>query len=265
MKKNNDKLSVEVSIIMPAFNVSEFICESIDSVISQTFKDWELIIVNDNSTDSTHQLVTPYLKDERIKLINNSNNLGGAGSRNVAIKESKGRYIAFLDSDDLWADDKLRKQITFMQENKIGFSYTEYSNVDELGNLLNNIPIPTKVSFKHLLKHNYIGCLTAIYDTEPYGKVFMPLVKKRQDFALWLELLKKFDHAYGLQCNLGFYRIRSGSLSRSKFDAFKYYWRVLRNVGECGYISSVYNLTWYLVIVFLKKRHIGIYHKLFIS
>jgi teichuronic acid biosynthesis glycosyltransferase TuaG len=254
-----------VSIIMPAYNVADFIGFSIESVVNQSFRDWELLIVDDCSNDQTVNVVTPFLKDPRIRLICNDTNLGGAGSRNVAIKFATGQYIAFLDSDDLWTQNKLEMQIGFMQEYKVGFSFSAYKTIDDQGNLLEEIHVPKKVNFKSLLKHNYIGCLTAIYDTKPYGKIYMPLVKKRQDFALWLELLKRFDYAFSLNDNLGFYRIRSGSLSRSKLDAFKYYWRILRDVGECNVLLASYNLTCYLFIVSIKKNYIKIYNKFFIG
>ena len=249
---------------MPAHNVAKFISESIDSVIRQSYKNWELIIVDDCSTDNTIGIISPFLKDKRIKLLQNENNLGGAGTRNVAIKASQGRYIAFLDSDDLWTEDKLDKQLSYMQRHNVGFSFSGYSIINEQGEFLEELLIPEEVTFRQLLKHNYIGCLTAIYDTKQFGKIYMPLVKKRQDFALWLELLKKFEYAKGYQESLGFYRIREGSLSRSKLDAFKYYWLVLRKVGKLNVLSATFNLLCYLIIVFLKKKHINIYHKLFI-
>ena len=254
-----------ISIIMPAHNVGEYISESMKSVLKQTYLDWELIIVDDCSTDKTINVITPFLEDTRIQLIVNEANLGGAGSRNVAIKHARGRYIAFLDSDDLWAPDKLEKQIDFMQKNNIGFSFAAHTTIDEQGNVLETINVPKKVDFKALLKHNYIGCLTAIYDTKPHGKIYMPLVKKRQDFALWLELLKRFQYAYSIKNNLGFYRIRAGSLSRSKTDAFKYYWRVLRDVGGCSLPYASFNLLCYLIIVFIKKKNVKIYNKFFIG
>ncbi|GAA71502.1 glycosyltransferase family 2 protein [Pseudoalteromonas sp. BSi20439] len=257
-------MSYLVSIIMPAHNVSGFIAESISSVLNQTYDNWELIIVDDCSTDSTVDVIKPFLKDERVKLLQNEYNLGGAGSRNVAIKAAQGRYIAFLDSDDLWTGDKLEKQLGYMQTHNVGFSFSSYSIISEQGELLETLLVPNKVTFKQLLKHNYIGCLTAIYDAKPFGKVYMPLVKKRQDFALWLELLKKFEYAKGYKESLGFYRIREGSLSRSKFDAFKYYWLVLRKVGKLNVLPATLNLLCYLIIVFLKKKYINIYHKLFI-
>lgn len=254
-----------VSVIMPAFNSADFIIRSIESVLSQSFGYWELIIVNDCSTDNTAQLVQQYLSDERISFINNKTNLGGAGSRNVAIEAAQGRYIAFLDSDDIWADDKLEKQLAYMRSNNIGFSFTAYSTITEQDVIMDQIQVPKQVGFRKLLKHNYIGCLTAIYDTQPFGKIYMPLVRKRQDFALWLELLKRFDYAYGINENMGFYRIRAGSLSASKKDAFKYYWRVLRQVGGCNLFSASYNILCYLFIVALKKKHVELYNRIFIS
>lgn len=256
---------IVVSIVMPSHNVESFISHSIESVVNQTYTKWELIVVNDCSDDATSTIVERYLKDERIKLINNTENLGGAGSRNVAITVAKGRFIAFLDADDIWLPDKLEKQIAFMQQQDVGFSFTGYSTITEQNELMDKIEVPARVNFSKLLKHNYIGCLTAIYDTQPFGKIYMPLVRKRQDFALWLELLKRFDYAYGLNENLGYYRIRAGSLSASKTDAFKYYWRVLRQVGECNVFTASYNIAWYLFIVMLKKKHVKLYNRIFIS
>ena len=247
---------------MPAYNVTQFIAESITSVIKQTFLDWELIVIDDCSTDDTVKKVKEFQYDARIILLENQCNMGGAGSRNEGIKLAKGRYIAFLDSDDLWENDKLELQLTFMEQNNYGFTFTSYSTMTEDGDKKGQIEIPQKVNFSKLLKHNYIGCLTAIYDTSIFGKIYMPLVRKRQDFALWLELLKSFDYAYGLNVNLGSYRIRTGSLSKSKSDAFKFYWIVLRDVGKCSIITASYNITCYLLIVFLKKKNVSLYNKL---
>jgi glycosyltransferase involved in cell wall biosynthesis len=247
---------------MPAYNVASFITESIESVINQSFTLWELIIVDDCSTDDTRAIVSNYLSDNRIQLIENDTNLGGAETRNVAIRKAKGRYIAFLDSDDLWAPTKLEKQLAVIKENNIGFSYTGYTNITEGGERLETLSCPSKLSFKNLLKHNYIGCLTVIYDTKPHGKFMMPPVKKRQDFALWLELLKKFKFAYGLNENLAFYRIRQGSLSRSRLDAFKYYWLVLRTVANKGIVASSYYLFCYVTIVLIKKKFPRVYNAL---
>ena len=255
---------LKVSIIMPAYNVGRFISDSIISVLQQTFTQWELIIVDDCSTDDTIKIIEYFHSDPRIILVKNQKNLGGAGSRNEGIKLAKGRYIAFLDSDDLWESNKLELQLNFMEQNNHGFTFTGYSTMSEEGQKKGQIEIPAKVNFSKLLKHNYIGCLTAIYDTSVFGKIYMPLVRKRQDFALWLELLKSFDYAYGLNVNLGSYRVRSGSLSKSKSDAFKFYWIVLRQVGNCNLLGALYNIFCYLLIVLLKKKNVNLYNQFFI-
>ncbi|MDP4536912.1 glycosyltransferase family 2 protein [Alkalimonas collagenimarina] len=265
VKKEQEQSQPLVSVIMPAYNSGEFIAASIRSVLDQDYTNWELLIVNDCSTDNTRGVIKSFITDPRIQLLDNRHNLGGAGSRNRAIEHARGRFIAFLDSDDLWSTDKLSKQIGFMLSNAIAFSFSGYSTMTEAGAVKESIQVPEKISFSQLLKHNYIGCLTAVYDAEQLGKVYMPLVRKRQDFALWLEILKQIDFAYGLPANLGFYRIRTGSLSANKKDAFTYYWRVLRDVGECGFFSAAYNISWYMFIVFLKKKMTGVYHKFFIG
>lgn len=168
-----------VSVIMPAYNTADFIAQSINSVLAQRFTNWELIVVDDCSTDNTVQVVQQF-NDARVRLVQNQHNLGGAGSRNKAIEVARGRYLAFLDADDLWADTKLEQQLAFMQQHKIGFSFTGYATITEQGEVMDTLAVPAKVSFKQLLKHNYIGCLTAMYDTAPFGKIYMPLVRKRQ-------------------------------------------------------------------------------------
>lgn len=259
-------MNIETSIITPIYNAEDYLEETLVSIINQTYDKWEAILINDNSSDDSLKLAQRFAQlDPRFKIINKKYSVGAAKARNEGIEAARGRYIAFLDSDDIWDVRKLEKQIYFMQEGDIGFSYTGYSNINEQGKLQESISVPDKVDFNRLLKHNYIGCLTAVYDTQYFGKIYMPLVKKRQDFALWLELLKRFKYAYGLQSNLGFYRIRAGSLSRSKIDAFRYYWHVLRDVGDCGYFFACYNLLCYLFIVLLKKKYIKIYHKFFVA
>lgn len=250
----------KVSIIMPAYNCQRYISESITSVISQSYKDWELIVVDDCSSDQTSSIVSGFL-DPRVSLIKNEVNLGGAASRNVAIGRAKGRFIAFLDADDIWETNKLEVQLSFMQQSGVAFCFSSYKVMYEDVDRYDVIKVPEKVSFPQLLKHNYIGCLTAIYDTAPHGKFYMPLVEKRQDFALWLELLKKIEYAYSLPHALGTYRVRSGTLSSNKKEAFIYYWRVLRSVGGCSFFVSCYNISCYLAIVFVKKRFPKIYSR----
>lgn len=244
----------EVSIVMPAFNGKDYISQAIDSVLAQSFQLWELLIVDDCSSDDTVKVVSGYLHDARIRLIQNSKNMGGAGARNKAIEQAKGRYVAFLDSDDVWAPDKLERQLASMQKSNVALSFGDYEIMDEKGAVYEQIKTPAHVSLSDMLKHNYIACLTAIYDTEQVGKVYMPLVRKRQDFALWIEILKKCGEAHAVSGSLGKYRVRPGSLSGSKKDAFYYYWKVLREVAGCGVVGASYNMACYLSIVFCKKK-----------
>jgi len=256
-----------VTIVMPAYNVSGFISESIDSVLNQSYENWELIIVNDNSSDTTVEVVTPYLADKRIKLINNNANLGGAGSRNVAIKKSKGRYIAFLDSDDLWYKNKLSSHIEFMINNEVGFTYSNYQQFySDKNNAL--IMAPIKVNYKQMLKSNFIGCLTVVYDTSLFGKFYFPETKKRHDFALWLNMLKKFDFAYNVGEVLANYRVHNASLSSNKKDAFQSYFYILHTLQKISYFSALLNTSLFTVLSVLKKKHTKSYLffvKLFIS
>ena len=188
-----------VSVVTPTYNSSNFIVDTIKSVISQTYTDWELIIVDDCSLDDTLEIVQSYIvKDSRIQLIQLPQNSGASVARNAAIKASKGRYISFLDSDDLWLPDKLEKQLAFMRSNYFAFTYTAYDKINVDSQKFGEIGIPDKVSYNDLLKVCSIGCLTVIYDTKYFGKVYMPSIRKRQDLGLWLKLLKKTKYAYGL-------------------------------------------------------------------
>lgn len=182
-----------VSVITPNYNGEKFIIDTIKSVKSQTYTNWEMIIVDDNSKDNSISLIENFIKDDlRIKLIKNTSNLGAAVSRNIAIEKAKGRFIAFLDGDDIWKSIKLEEQLKFMMENKYPFTYSYYDQITEDGDFIRNVTdIALKINYNKLLSKNIIGCLTAIYDTTYFGKVYMPLIRKRQDFGLWLELLKK--------------------------------------------------------------------------
>ena len=202
-----------VSIIMPSYNTGKFIAESINSVLNQTYKNWELIIVDDCSTDNTDSVVKNF-QDTRIRYFKNEVNSGAAISRNKALREAKGRWIAFLDSDDLWMPEKLEKQIAFMEQNGYSFSYTNYIEIDESSN-----PNGTKVTGpKRITKHgmyNYCwpGCLTVMYDANVVGLIQIKDIKKNNDYAMWLKVCKKAD-CYLLDEYLGRYRKgRIGSIS----------------------------------------------------
>jgi teichuronic acid biosynthesis glycosyltransferase TuaG len=229
---------------------------SINSVVNQTYESWELIIVDDCSKDDTQYIVSNYCKnDNRIKLFVNEKNLGSAISRNIGIRNSSGRYISFLDSDDLWNPNKLSKQVNFMRLNKYSFTYSYYSKIDEQGLLLKNIDnLPEKVSYISTLKSNKIGCLTAIYDTEFFGKVYMENLKKRQDLTLWLKLLKENNYAYCCKEILANYRIRKNSLSRNKLKLVKFHWLIYRKIEKQNFINSTYYLLFYIYSkIFINK------------
>lgn len=237
-----------VSVVTPSHNCSAFISETIQSVLNQSFLGWELIVVDDCSTDKSVELIQFFVNlDSRIKLIQLTNNSGAAVARNTAISAAKGRYIAFLDSDDLWLPDKLEKQLVFMQKSNYPFSYTAYDKIDQYGKRFGHVGVPDMVSYTDLLMIPSIGCLTAMYDTEYFGKVFMPMIRKRQDLGLWLCLLKKTDYAYGLNENLALYRVRKDSISANKVDAARFTWRLYRKVEGLNLIKSGYYFTFYAI------------------
>jgi glycosyltransferase involved in cell wall biosynthesis len=245
-----------VSIITPSYNSVRFISETIESVLDQTYIHWEMIIIDDGSSDNSIKIVESYLlKDSRIKLIKLSKNMGPATTRNYGIKEAKGRYIAFLDSDDLWYPNKLLQQISFMYNNDIALSYTRYNHIEEKSKkIINEIYIPSKVSYSELLKQNIIGCLTAIYDTKKLGKIYMPEIRQRQDYALWLDILKKIPYAYGIEESLASYRVRSTSISSNKWIASKYNWKLYREIEKLALHKAIYYFGWYTYRSILKYR-----------
>ncbi len=237
-----------VSIIMPNYNSESFVKESIESILSQSYENWELILVDDCSSDGSIKIIDSMMSNDRqIKLIKLKQNSGPAVARNKAIKEAKGRYIAFLDSDDLWTPDKLAKQISFMEKNDVSLSFTGYYRIEEeSGEIIDQIHVPQKVDYYELLKQNIIGCLTAIYDTEKIGKVYMPDIRKRQDFGLWLNILKKVPYAYGMDEPLAYYRVRTASVSSNKIHASKYNWTLYREVEKLPIHKAIYYFGWYI-------------------
>ncbi len=241
--KNEKEL---VSIITAKYNTEHFIADTIESVLAQTYTNWEIIIVDDCSTDNGVEIVKNYMrKDDRIRFIQLSQNSGAAVARNTAIKESRGRYIAFLDSDDLWLPNKLEMQIEFMKRKNSFFSYSNYNLIDEDGNDLNILKQPKEnITYKELLKENQIGCLTVIYDQEKLGKVYMPLIRKRQDYGLWLDILKKIKYADKIDETLGIYRIRKNSISRNKIEMLKYNFYLFNKYQNLSKITSFYYLGW---------------------
>jgi len=244
------------SIITPSHNSEQFIGQTIDSVIAQTYTNWEMIIVDDCSPDNSNAIIEEYIKkDNRIKLIKLDENSGAAVSRNRAMKEAKGRYIAFLDSDDYWHEEKLEKQIALMKDNDIALSFTAYDRVEESSSkFIDTQFVPTKVDYKTLLKQNIMGCLTVMYDTKKLGKVYMPNILRRQDYALWLKILKQVPYAHGLDKSLAYYRVRTSSISSNKIIASGYHWKVLRDIEKLPIYKAIYYFGWYTYKSIMKYK-----------
>ena len=209
-----------VSIIMPTYNCGRFIAESIRSVLAQTFTNWELIIVDDCSTDNTDEVVAPFLADKRVKYLHNDKNSGAALARNKAMREARGEWIAFLDSDDLWTPDKLEKQLNFMKEHRYVLSYTEYEKIDEDDKPLNiYVTGPDVVNKRKMYNYDYIGQLTMMYSAKHFGLIQIKDIKKNNDYAIRLQLYKKpGTEAHLLKENLAKYRIRKKSISHDKIS-----------------------------------------------
>lgn len=244
-----------VSIINPLYNASNWLEETVNSVLSQTVQDWEMIIVDDCSSDNSYKLACELSEqDTRIKVFQLKKNAGAAAARNKAINEAKGRYIAFLDSDDLWHPHKLEKQINFMLKNNYAFSYTAYEKINEEGKVIGHVGAPMRLNYKQLLMTNEIGCLTAIYDTEILGKVYMPTETKREDYATWLSILKKIDYAYGMPESLGQYRVYANQSSAKKSKMAKENWNLYRNIEDLSFIKSIYYFSHYSIRGVLRTK-----------
>lgn len=238
-----------VSIVVPVYNAEKFIKDTIKTVQDQTYKNWELILVNDCSTDNSIDIINDYIKeDKRIKLINLENNSGAAIARNTGIENATGKYVAFLDSDDLWDKEKLEKQIEFMRKNEYKFTFTGYEFADEEGNKLGKIVnVPLILNYKQALKNTTIFTSTVILDIQKLGKelIKMPNVRRGQDTATWWKILKTGINAYGLNENLSIYRRSENTLSSNKIKALKRTWHLYRNVEHLNIFYSLYNFFWY--------------------
>ena len=243
-----------ISIIIPVYNAEKFLDETINTVLNQTYKNFELILVNDGSKDKSVDVIKKH-NDKRIKLIDNKNNKGAALSRNDGIRKAKGRYICFLDADDLWNKEKLEKQISFMKEKECAFSFTGYEFANE-----NGIPkgkkvfIPKKLNYKSALKNTTISTITVMIDTKKMDKdlIYMNNVKS-EDTATWWNILKNGYEAFGLNEILSFYRRSDGTLSSNKIEAIRRIWNLYRNVFKLGFFYSLYNFVFYAINA-VKRR-----------
>lgn len=237
-----------VSIITPVYNAEKFLDDTINTVLNQTYEYWELILINDCSTDNTKIIYEKYKKDKRIKWIDLKKNSGAAIARNRGIEQAKGRYICFLDSDDLWDKEKLIKQIKFMQDKNCEFSFTSYQFADE--NCIPNgkkVIVPEKINYKQALRNTTIWTSTVMLDLKKIDKknIFMPEIKRGQDTATWWKILKIVKYAYGLNEVLSHYRRTQNSLSANKFKALKRTWNLYRNIEHLSFFSSIYYFCWY--------------------
>lgn len=243
-----------VSVITPAYNCSAYIKQCIDSVINQTYKNWEMIIVNDKSTDNTVSIVESYLKkDNRIKLYNQEKNAGAAAARNKALEKSNARFVAFLDSDDAWKSNKLEKQVDFMLKNYYGFTFSSYEIMGTKNvNRKKVIRVPSQINYNQYLKNTVIGCLTVMMDKERLGQIRME-EGFLEDVLTWMKYLKQGYIAYGLNESLAYYRIAENSASSNKIRNAKRYFWCLRNKQKLSLGRSIYCQVGYMFNA-LKKR-----------
>lgn len=253
-----DKNTVDglVSIIMPSWNTGKFIIETIQSVINQTYTNWELLIVDDCSTDNTEEIIASF-KDDRIKYFRNKKNSGAALTRNRALREARGEWIAFLDSDDLWMSEKLEKQIAFMKKNGYSLSYTEYEKIDEDSKSLNiYVSGPGKVNKRQMYNYDYIGQLTMMYSAKQYGLIQTKNIKKNNDYAIRLQLYKKPGTcAYLLRENLAKYRVRRVSISHDKFRRkFISHYELFHMCDEKPAAVALWYACWNMFFGLLKKK-----------
>ena len=237
-----------VSIIMPSYNVEKYIRESIESVLLQTYTHWELIIVDDCSKDRTLEIAQEYAKlDSRIKVLKQHRNGGVVKARNRAIKEATGRYIAMLDSDDIWYADKLDSQLLIFKDKECAICYSSYHKIDEHGEVFSLVTVPEELTYSTLLKSNYMGCLTVIYDSHMLQKRYFKPMKMSEDYGLWLDILKAVGVAYGVTDSLAQYRVMSNSRSSNKQSAVKYQWQIYREREGKNILKSMYYFTNYTI------------------
>ena len=244
-----------VSIITPSYNTANFIGKTIESVLEQTYQNWEMIIVDDCSQDNTDEVVQQYLVDERIRYIKNEVNSGAALSRNRALKEARGRWIAFLDSDDLWSSNKLEKQVAFMAKNGYHFSYTNYEEIDSDGQPTGvNVTGPKSISKTGMFNYCWPGCLTVMYDADYIGLVQIKDIKKNNDYAMWLKISQKAE-CWLLDETLAKYRKRMGSISRHSIRTMiGWHYKLYHESEKMNSVMSLFNTSRNLVFGFYKKK-----------
>lgn len=252
-----------VSIIMPSYNTGKYISESIHSVLNQTYKNWELIIIDDCSTDNTVSVVNSFM-DKRIRFFQNKTNSGAAVSRNVALTLSKGRWIAFLDSDDLWVPEKLEHQIKFMEQNRYSFSYSNYIEIDSFGNERGIIVTgPNKIIKSKMYDYCWPGCLTVMYDRKIVGDIKIADIKKNNDYAMWLKVCQKTDCYLVNEVLAKYRRGRLGSVSTQSFlTMISWHYRLFHEAENQNAVFALINTCRnilfgiYKKVVYVKKYRV---------
>lgn len=245
-----------VSIITPVYNNSEFIKQTIESVQKQTYKNWEMIIVDDCSTDRTPELIKKISqKDDRIKYIKLENNSGAAIARNKALSESRGRFIAYLDADDLWKKNKIQNQIDFMLAHDYAFVCSNYEKIDVNNKILKQVKIPKEINYKLFLRNTIIQTVGVMIDSRKTGRelLIMPNVRRRQDAATWCQLLKSGFNCYGVPEFLSYYRVVPKSLSSNKIKAMKGTWFLYRKIEKLSLVNACFCFLGYAINA-VKKR-----------
>ncbi|MBC1890009.1 glycosyltransferase family 2 protein [Listeria booriae] len=243
-----------VSIIMPCFNAMTVIGDSIDSVLAQTYADWELIIIDDASTDQSIAAIEPYLTDPRIQLLAKEKNEGVALARNDGLARSTGRYVAFLDSDDLWRSRKLEQQLTALTEKDAVLSYSAYETFQEASlNPVKVIQVPESITYQELLKNTIIGCLTVVIDRDKTGAFEMPNLPGGEDMATWLNILREHGVAYGIQEPLAYYRTSGSSLSGNKLKMVRRTWRMYRETQQLSIFGTCICFSFYIKNAIVKR------------
>jgi len=245
-----------VSIITPTYNCAKFIARTIDSVQAQTYQNWEMIIVDDLSQDNTKEIVAQYMQnDPRIQYHVLPTNSGAAVARTTAMKLAKGAYMAFLDSDDIWYPEKLEKQLAWMEEQGVAFSCTAYEQIDEEDKLLGKtIKTIKKTNYNRLLLDCPVGNSSVMYHVEKMGKFEVPNIRKRNDDALWLQMLKKEEFIWGMPEVLMQYRIRQNSISSNKLKVIKYHWILYREIEHLSVLRSAFHIFWWCLIKVLRIK-----------
>lgn len=247
----------KVSIVTPSYNSEKYIADTIQSVLAQSFQNWEMIIVDDCSTDSTCAIVSRYATvDSRIRLLRQEQNAGAGAARTRSMKASTGRFIAYLDADDIWKPEKLERQVKFMLEKDCGFSCTSYEVIDDDGHKKGKeVHMLPKVNYRGFLTNNLLQTVGIMVDTDKVNKelLVMPNIRRRQDAATWLQILKAGHECYGIDTVLAEYRRAQGSLSSNKFKAVKGIWYLYRDIEHLSLPFSCYCFVRYAALAVWKR------------